>query len=196
MPSHTEKCDYKSEYRYGEILPMKGSTTNHNQIAGNIYAFLKFALRGQNYRVFINDIRLWIPRYNLYTYPDVMVIQGEPIYEGTDTTTVMNPSVIIHVSSKLAHNHKEADKFRFYRSILEFQEYIVIDQDSCYVEQFTKNVQGNWTLTEYESFDAVLPFSSIDFQLSFVDIYELVNIESNEDKNTEVSNLKFCLEQF
>lgn len=196
MPSHTEKRDYKSEYRYGEILPMKESTTNHNQIAGNIYAFLKFALRGQNYRVFINDIRLWIPRYNLYTYPDVMVIQGEPIYEGTDTTTVMNPSVIIHVSSKLDHNHKEADKFRFYRSIIEFKEYIVIDQDSCYIEQFTKNVQGNWTLTEYESFDAVLPFASIDFQLSFVDIYELVNIESNEDKNAELSNLKFCLEQF
>ncbi|NEQ19486.1 MAG: Uma2 family endonuclease [Microcoleus sp. SIO2G3] len=98
MPSQTEKRDYKSEYRYGEILPMKGSTTNHNQIAGNIYAFLKFAVRGQNYGVFINDIRLWIPRYNLYTYPDVMVIQGERLNGGNPRTALLSAThCLVHL---------------------------------------------------------------------------------------------------
>ena len=92
-----EAAEYKSEYRDGEIVPMAGGTTNHNQIAGNVYAKLKFALKGQNYRVFITDVRLWIPRYNQYTYPDVMVIQGEPAYEGTGTTTVTNPLMIAEV---------------------------------------------------------------------------------------------------
>jgi Uma2 family endonuclease len=31
------KAEYKSEYRDGEIIPMTGGTTNHNQIAGNYY---------------------------------------------------------------------------------------------------------------------------------------------------------------
>ncbi len=40
-----EKAEFKSEYRDGEIVPMTGGTTNHNKIAGNFYAYLKFALR-------------------------------------------------------------------------------------------------------------------------------------------------------
>ena len=62
-----EQAEYKSEYRDGEIIPMTGGTTNHNEISGNIYANLKFGLKKQNYRVYIADVRLWIPRYRLYT---------------------------------------------------------------------------------------------------------------------------------
>ena len=41
-----EQAEFKSEYRNGKIVPMTGGTTNHNKIAGNFYAFLRFALRG------------------------------------------------------------------------------------------------------------------------------------------------------
>ncbi|WP_235148010.1 MULTISPECIES: Uma2 family endonuclease [Fischerella] len=37
---------------------MTGGTTNHNEIAGNFYAHLKFGLRGQSYRVYIGDVKL------------------------------------------------------------------------------------------------------------------------------------------
>ena len=59
-------AEYKSEYRDGEILPMTGGTTNHNKIALNFSANLKFALRGQDYDIYIGDVRLWIPRYRQY----------------------------------------------------------------------------------------------------------------------------------
>jgi len=32
-----EKSAIKNEYLDGEIIPMAGGTTNHNQIAGNFY---------------------------------------------------------------------------------------------------------------------------------------------------------------
>ncbi len=57
---------------------MTGGTTNHNEIAGNFYSNFKLALRGQNYRIYMGDVRLWIPSYRVYTYPDIMVIKGEP----------------------------------------------------------------------------------------------------------------------
>jgi Uma2 family endonuclease len=95
-----ERAPYKSEYRNGEVVPMAGGTTNHNKLVGNIFAHLKFELRGQNYDIYIGDVRLWIPQYRQYTYPDAMVIIGEPVYTGTSTTTVMNPSLIIEVLSK------------------------------------------------------------------------------------------------
>lgn len=55
-----ETAEFKHEYRDGDIIPMSGGTTNHNQIAGNAYFQLKLALRGQKYRLFIGDVRLWM----------------------------------------------------------------------------------------------------------------------------------------
>lgn len=176
-----EKADYKSEYRDGEIVPMAGGTTNHNEIAGNFYAYIKFALKSQNYRIYIGDVRLWIPRYRQYTYPDVMVIQGEPIYTGKATTTVMNPLLIVEVLSKFTKNYDQGNKFLYYRSIPELKEYILIDQTKHHVIQHTKTTEGKWLLTEHESEDAVLELSSIDSQINLSEIYEQVNFEDSEN---------------
>ena len=170
-----EKAEYKHEYRDGDIVPMTGETTNHNKIALNFAANLKFGLRGQDYDIYIGDVRLWIPRYRQYTYPDVMIIEGEPIYTGTGTTTVMNPSLIVEVLSKSTKNYDLGDKFIFYRSIPEFKEYILIDQTKYHVMQYAKNTDEQWLLSDQESAEAVLELRSIEFQINVSDIYENVN---------------------
>ena len=176
-----EAAEYKSEYRDGEIVPMTGGTTNHNKIALNFSANLKLALRGQDYDIYIGDVRLWIPRYRQYTYPDVMVIQGEPIYTGTSMTTVMNPLLIVEVLSKSTKNYDQGDKFLYYRAIPELKEYILIDQAQFHVIQHTKTTVGKWLLTEYESEAAVLALESIDFQIAFSELYERVNFAESEE---------------
>lgn len=176
-----EAAEYKSEYRDGEIVPMTGGTTNHNKIAGNFYAHLNFGLRGQNYDVYMGDVRLWIPRYRQHTYPDVMVIQGEPLYTGSGTTTVMNPLLIVEVLSKSTKNYDQGDKFLYYRSIPEFKEYILIDQTRYHLIQHTKTLDGKWLLTEYESQEAVIELSSIKFQINLNDVYERVNFAESEE---------------
>ncbi len=175
-----ETSEFKNEYRDGEIIPMPGGTTNHNEIAGNFYANFKLTMRGKNYKIYMSDVKLWIQRYRIYTYPDVMVIEGEPIYEGNGTTKVTNPLMILEVLSNSTENHDRTNKFRFYRSIPTLKEYIIINQYEYLVEQFNKNAEGQWVLTEYESLDAVLSLKSIDFQISFSDIYEEVNFEIQE----------------
>lgn len=72
-------------------------------------------------------------------------------------------------------------KFRYYRSIPEFREYILIDQYSFHVEQFSKNLKGKWVLTEYELQDSALALDSIEFQFSLSDLYEGVNFELSEE---------------
>ncbi|MEH2357079.1 Uma2 family endonuclease [Nostoc sp.] len=177
-----EKAEYKSEYRDGEIVPMTGGTTNHNKIAGNFYAYLKFGLRGNNYDVYIGDVRLWIPRYRQHTYPDVMVIEGQPIYTGTSTTTVMNPMLIAEVLSKSTKNYDQGDKFLYYRSIPEFKEYILIDQYQYHVMQYIKTAENQWSFTEIEHESATLSLQTVDFQIELRDLYEQVNFaENNED---------------
>jgi Uma2 family endonuclease len=175
-----EKAEFKSEYHDGEIVTMTGGTTNHNKITLNICRRLPLTIKGQNYEIFMNDVRLWTARYRRYVYPDVIVIQGEPVYEGSGTTTVTNPLLIVEVLSNSTRSYDRGDKFQYYRSIPEFREYIMVDQYQFYIEQFAKNSAGKWVLTEYESADAVLALESIDFQISLTDIYERVNFEKME----------------
>lgn len=177
-----EKAEYKSEYRDGEIVPMTGGTTNHNKIALNLAASLKIALRRKNYDVYIGDVRLWIPRYRQHTYPDVMVIQGQPVYTGTSTTTVMNPMLIAEVLSKSTKNYDQGEKFLYYRSIAEFKEYILIDQYQYHVMHYVKTADGKWVFDEIEGESANLAFQTIDFQILLSELYEQVNFaESGED---------------
>jgi Uma2 family endonuclease len=177
-----EKAEYKSEYRDGEIVPMTGGTTNHNKIALNLAASLKIALRRKNHDVYIGDVRLWIPRYRQHTYPDVMVIQGQPVYTGTSTTTVMNPMLIAEVLSKSTKNYDQGDKFLYYRSIPEFKEYILIDQYHYHVMHYVKTAAGQWLFTELEGESTILSVHTIDFKIPLNELYEQVNFaESGEN---------------
>ena len=175
-----ETAAYKNEYQDGEIVPMTGGTTDHNKIALNFAAYLKFALKGQKYNIFIGDVKLWIAQYRQATYPDVLLIEGEPIYYETGKTTITNPRLIVEVLSKSTQNYDQGDKFLYYRSLPEFQEYILISQSRPYVMQYNKTQENKWLLTEYEGENASLSLTSVNFALSFQEIYEGVtfNISS------------------
>ena len=173
-------AEYKSEYRDGEIVPMAGGTTNHNKLAGTLYAHLLFRLRGQNYNIYIGDVRLWIPEYRQYTYPDVMVIQGQPTYADASRTTVMNPIAIAEVLSQSTQNYDQGDKFRYYRSIPGMQEYILINQTQHHVMQYTKQETGQWLLTEHQGESAVLALGAIAFEIGLADFYDGVDFGDEE----------------
>ena len=175
----------KSEYHDGEIVPMTGGTTNHNSIIINLIANLKFSLRGKDYTLFTSDVRLWIPLTRRYVYPDIMVIQGEPVYQENNKTIVTNPMVIIEILSNSTKDYDRGSKFLAYRSIPEFREYILIDQYSYHIEQFAKNSNRKWELTEYDSEESVLTLESIEFQITLKDIYERINFEIKDAEGNE-----------
>ena len=175
-----EVSESKNEYRDGEIVPIGIGTKNHNKIAGNFYAFLKLALKGEDYDIYIGDVRLWIPRYRQYIYPDVMVIPGDYIYPGSCNSPVMHPLLIVEVLSKSTINYDQGEKFLYYRSIPELSEYILIDQSKFRVMQYNKISNNQWLLTEYDSEDTELMLESIDVQIYLHDLYERVNFDESE----------------
>lgn len=75
----------------------------------------------------MGDVRLWIPEKRIYTYPDVMVIEGSPIYYNNRTDTITNALIIAEVLSKSTQGCDCQAKFEDYRTIPSFQEYLLID---------------------------------------------------------------------
>jgi Uma2 family endonuclease len=176
-----KKAEFRSEYRDGEIVPMAGGTTRHNEISLNVATNLRFSLKGQDYRVYMSDVRLWIPLNRQYTYPDVMLIQGEPIYVENTTATITNPRLVVEVLSKSTKNYDRGEKFDYYRSIPEFQEYILIDQSCYHVMQYVKTNKGQWLLTDYTKAEEIVKLGSVDLALSLKDIYDRVNFNEIEE---------------
>jgi len=176
-----ETAEYKNEYLDGEIIPMVGGTTNHNQITGNFYKRFPLAVNDQDYYTYMEGVRLWLSEHRCYTYPDVMVIKGQPIYQGKGKSTVTNPQIIVEVLSPSTQGYDRGDKFKYYRSLPTFQEYILINQNSYAVEQYLKQSEDKWTLSFCEGENAILQLASIDWQISLQDLYQRVDFEAVEE---------------
>ena len=165
----------RSEYINGHIVPMAGGTTNHNRIALNISTAFHVAFRSQDYEVFMGDVRLWIPERRIYTYPDVMVIAGEPEYYGDREDTVLNPQVIVEVLSSSTQGYDRTSKFEAYRTTPRFQEYLLVDQTRFYVEHYAKTGPKQWSFQEHDAETDPIAFVSIPVELAIAEIYRKVS---------------------
>mgnify|MGYP005850830483 CR=1 FL=1 len=172
------ESETRSEYRDGEIVPMAGGTPDHNDIASNLVALLKAALKAKPYRVFILDQRLWIPSANLYTYPDVMVLSKPLELQTGRKDTVMNPCFIAEVLSKSTQNYDRSEKFIAYRSIPTFREYLLIDQYRVYIEHYVQTAAHQWLFSEYDDPTVTLTLSTIDTQIQIADLYENIDFSN------------------
>jgi len=164
----------RHEFINGEIVLITGGTPNHNQIALNLSGALNFALKRQPYRVFVTDQRLWIPRKRIYTYPDVMVVQGELQFQEGRRDTITNPLIIAEVLSESTRSYDKDAKFAAYRTIPSFQEYLLIDQYTMHIEHYFKTERKRWTFYEYDDADEILSLNSFSFQITLADIYDKV----------------------
>ena len=171
--------EIRNEYYNGEIIPMTGGTPEHNRISGNLYIALSLSLKREPCEIFHVDQRLWIPAVNLYTYPDVMVTPKPLELQTGRKDTVVNPYFIAEVLSKSTQNYDRSEKFAAYRTLPNFQEYLLIDQYRIHVEHYVKTGINQWLFTEYDDANITLSFSAFEFKLQIADIYE--NIEFSED---------------
>ena len=169
-----EKAQQRHEYLDGQIIQMAGGKANHNTVALNLSSALNYNLRKKPYRVFMSDLRLWIPDCRLYTYPDVMVVNTPLVYAENRQDTVTNPLVIAEILSDSTEKYDRGDKFRMYRTISGFQEYLLIAQSAMQVEKFTKNDSQQWVLSEYAGKDSIIALNSFEFEISLDELYDSV----------------------
>jgi Uma2 family endonuclease len=179
------KAEFRSEYHDGESRPMAGGTFNHNQLAGNFYTFANLEFRGKPYRAFINDVIVWLTLHRKSTYPDVMIVVGEVETLPERPNVILNPVVIAEVLSNSTEAYDRGEKFKLYRSLPSFREYLLISQSAFHVDQFVKNEEGHWFLNDVDGEDALLKLTSVPFEISLKDLYDKVMlIEPNIPEET------------
>lgn len=166
--------EVQSDTRNGEIVPMTSGTPIHNEIIATLVFLLKAGLRQQPYSIFVTDQRLWIPKLDQYTYPEVMITMRPPELKSGRKDTVINPILIMEVLSEATERYDRGDKFKAYRTIPTFQEYLLIAQDRVQIEQYVKQSNCEWIFREYVSLSDSVELRSVGINLSLAEVYEAV----------------------
>jgi Uma2 family endonuclease len=170
-------AEYKNEYFDGEIFAMVGASRRHNLITLNVAAEFRAKLRGRGCETYASDMRVRISSANLYTYPDVVVVCGEPQFEDQHVDTLLNPTLIVEVLSKSTARYDRGAKFHHYRALESLQEYLMIAQDEPRIEHYAKQPDGQWLLSDIGLDDGLVELASIECVLELKDVYEQVEIE-------------------
>lgn len=169
-----ESAEYRSQFYDGEIFTMAGASRKHNIAAGNIYANLHFQLRNRPCEIYQNDMRVKVSE-NFYTYPDIVIVCGEPQIERKHGENLLNPIVLIEVLSPSTEKFDRGEKARLYRLMPSLKEYVLVSQDKSYIEHFVRQENGGWLLTEIAKMTEVLPLPTISCELNLSDIYARID---------------------
>jgi len=170
------KAETKSEYRNGAIVAMAGASIVHARIISNLMFQIHSALRHGPCEVFSTDLRLAVRAASLFTYPDVMVICGEPELADERRDIILNPVVLIDVLSRSTQDYDRGEKFAAYRTIPSLTEYLTVSQDKILVEQHTRQPDEPWLRREFRELSATIELKSIGVELRVADVYEKVEL--------------------
>ena len=93
------RAEWKSEFVGGIVREMSRPSRWHILIAGNISRVLSNQLQSRVVDVFQSAMRLKVNATGLYTYPDVIVVDGESQLEDDECDTLLNPTLIVEILS-------------------------------------------------------------------------------------------------
>src|SRR2546421_9191640 len=93
-------AEFKSEFFRGEMFAMAGANERHNLIAGNLFGYLRTALRPSGCRAYMAEMKVRVPKSGLYTYPDVALACGQIEFEDERRDVLLNPCALFEVISK------------------------------------------------------------------------------------------------
>jgi Uma2 family endonuclease len=164
----------KSEFYAGEIFAMSGASREHNLIVANVTTLLNTQLEDRECEVYPSDMRMRTPDSLFYTYPDVVVVCGEPQFEDEVVDTLLNPTLIVEVLSPSTETHDRTKKFADYRKITSLIEYILITQQECRVTQYVRQADGPWLFQEASRLEEQLHLASINCDLLLERVYRKV----------------------
>jgi Uma2 family endonuclease len=98
---------------------------------------------------------------------------GKPQLNDDRLDEVLNPILIVEVLSPSTADCDRQSKFRMYRSIPSFSEYLLVEQDEPFVERYSKQAEG-WLLSDFSSLEVSISLDSVAIALSYYDRYVLV----------------------
>jgi Uma2 family endonuclease len=168
------ESDERHEYIAGEVFAMAGGTETHALIIGNLIAALHSPTRRRGCRIYPGDVRIAISAIDIYTFPDVSLVCGQPQHEENRRDILLNPKVVIEVLSPSTERYERGQKFHQYQHIPSLDAYILVAQELPLIEQYVRHSEQEWLYSAARGLDATLALPTLECSLALADAYDLV----------------------
>jgi Uma2 family endonuclease len=158
----------KHEYLAGEIYAMAGGMPGHAALAGMVITLLGIQLQS-GCRVYTSDLRVRIVETDMATYPDVSVVCGPIERAGDDRIAVVNPIVVVEVTSASTEQYDRNAKLAHYRFLPSLREVLIVSHREPRLTLHQRRDTG-WDTSEFRGGQTV-ELASIAAHLPVDEVY-------------------------
>jgi Uma2 family endonuclease len=141
-----EDSEIKLEYFDGEIYAMAGGTLAHAELGARIITQLSRAL-GSACRVFTSDAKVQVESTGLTTFPDATVACGELRNASNDRNALVNPTLLVEVTSRGTEDYDRGEKLSQYRQIPSLRAVLLVSHRAQRVTVLERSAKG-WDARE------------------------------------------------
>lgn len=174
--------DKKHEYLDGHIFVRAECELLHNQICFNTIGALGIQLKGTCCVGYTSGQKIRTEPMDLFSYPDLTIVCGAPIFHDEHQDVILNPTVIIEVLSPRTESYDRGTKLTRYHNIPALADYILISQSRPCVEHYVRQKgKRQWLFTIETDTAAELAISSIESKLKLAMVYHRVQFPSAKD---------------
>ena len=176
----------KHEFSNGKILATAGSTRRHNLICTNSIIAVGSRLRGHKCEIYANDMRVRLSP-SRFCYPDVIIVNGEPVFADSETDVLLNPTVVVEIISNSNGQSGKTEKVESYLAMDSIRECLLIKEDDMRVEHYSKQSAKQWVFRIYNDREDVISLDSVGCKVSLAEIYAQVKLGDAEMKSQSVN---------
>ena len=184
-------AEERQYYLDGEIFAMAGESLAQGRISVNIVISLGSQLKGTPCGVLTKDTKVRSgPILSagettrcLFSYPDVLVVCGEPEFHDALQDIILNPKVIFEVLSEGTEAFDRGEKFTRLRTWNpSLTDYLLVSQDRPRIEHFKLQEDGSWLFRETTGLEGSAQIPSIGCILKMVDVYDRVTFTGPQSR--------------
>ena len=167
----------RHEFLDGSVYAMAGESRKHSTICFNLYGITGLQLRGKRCRGFSPNMKVATNEAGLFSYPDLIIVCGEPLPYDEVGDVVTNPTVIFEVLSPSTENYDRGQKFLRYTNYIDSLEYyVLISQKKPMIEHYSK--KSGWNKSDIEGLESVLKLESVECEIILSELYDLVEFSA------------------
>lgn len=171
-----EASEIQHEFINGELIPMPGGSGPHNSIVARTIGALLDAVGDRDCTVFGSQMRVEIDE-SKYLFPDVSVVCGEPAYGDYNKVILLNPTVVVEVTSPSSIERDHIHKVELYSAVPSIRGYLILDQKRVFA-QWNLRTDSGWHTRQFTDPTDEIELEPLGCALSLGPLYRGVNLES------------------
>ncbi|HEY2848146.1 MAG TPA: Uma2 family endonuclease, partial [Pyrinomonadaceae bacterium] len=165
----------------GRVTTKPASDRWTNVITSNFVIALGNRIQRGTHEIYGGDMLVTVTK-NSVCYPNVVIVNGEPRFEGSTTRNevLQNPTLLVEIVSSASRTTEGMRKLEGFLAIPSIKEVLLVNQNEMRVEVYSKQNPKQWLYRIYDARDDVISLDSIGCKISLVEIYTQVKLGESE----------------